>query len=199
MAKARPAKIVCKPLTDEIWDDFCTVMGPTGGCWGCWCMYWRAPRADFVGPARKNFKTRFRALVKKGPSPGLVAYRGAAPVGWVQVGARAATPNWNGKRRLSAPLEAEDASDAKFWAINCFVVPREHRSSGVAGALLDGAIKWAKKNRARHLDACPVETGPKIANPASIYHGVASTFEKRGFAEIARRRADRPLMRLDLR
>jgi hypothetical protein len=32
----------------------------------------------------------------------------------------------------------------------------------------------------------------------SLFHGVASTFEKSGFVEIARRRDDRPLMRLAL-
>jgi GNAT superfamily N-acetyltransferase len=161
-------------------------------------MYWRAPREDFIGPARKSMKARMRAVVRKGPPPGLIAYRGDTPVGWVQVGARRATPNWNGPRRLSAPLGALEADDSKIWAVNCFVVPRAYRGAGVAAALLEGAVRWARKNRARSIDGCPVETSDRVANPASIYHGVASMFERAGFEEIARRRADRPLMRLDL-
>ncbi len=144
-------------------------------------------------------KRRMRAIVDAGPPPGLIAYAGREPVGWVQVGPRAATPNWSGARRLSAPPDAAEAEDAGVWAINCFFVPRAHRGAGVAAALLAGAIDYARKKRARLLDACPVEAKDGAANPVSIYHGVVSMFEQAGFVEIARRRADRPLMRLDLR
>lgn len=160
-------------------------------------MYWRLPRSQFEGPARKTLKNKFRAIVGKGPAPGLIAYRAGEPVGWIQVGPRAATPNWNGKRRMSAPVVADEAADPDVWAVSCFVVPRAHRGAGVATALLAGAIEYARSKKARAIDACPVETGGE-ANPASIYHGVASMFEKAGFAEIARRRDNRPLMRLDL-
>lgn len=143
-------------------------------------------------------KSRFRRIVVNGPPPGLIAYRGEEPVGWVQVGPRRATPNWNGARRLSAPVESADADDPGCWSINCFVVPRIHRGEGVAAALLAGAIEYARSRKARMIDACPVNVSGKAANPVSIYHGVASMFEKTGFEEIARRRDDRPLMRLDL-
>ena len=191
------AETVCKPLTPARWDDFCAVMGTNGGYCGCWCMYWRAPRKDFEGPARKTLKTRMRALVDQGPPPGIIAYRDGAPVGWVQIGPRPATPNWNGPRRLSAPLAAADADDPKIWAVTCFVVPRAHRGQGVATALLAGAVDFARRKKARAIEACPVETRAN-ANPVSMYHGVASIFERAGFEEIARRRDDRPLMRLTL-
>jgi len=161
-------------------------------------MYWRLPRSQFEGPARKTLKGKFRAIVEKGPAPGLIAYRGTTPVGWIGVGPRAATANWNGARRMSAPVRAEDADDPKIWAISCFVVPRAERGAGVATVLLAGAVKYARSKKARAIDACPVETGDGASNPASIFHGVASMFEKAGFAEIARRRDNRPLMRLDL-
>jgi len=196
MAKA--AAIICKPLTADQWDDFEKVMGPNGGFCGCWCMYWRLPRSEFDGPARKTLKTRFRKLVRQGPPPGLIAYRSGDPVGWVQAGPRSQTPNWNGARRLSAPIAASDAEDPDCWAISCFVVPRHERGKGVATALLDGAIAHAKTRKARVIDACPVDVS-EAANPASIYHGIASMFEKVGFKEILRRRDNRPLMRLDFR
>ncbi len=160
-------------------------------------MYWRLPRSQFEGPARKSLKDRFRAIVKEGPPPGLIAFRGYEPVGWIQAGPRRSTPNWNGVRRTSAPLAAQEADDPKIWAVSCFVVPRAHRGQGVATALLAGAINYARAQKARMLDACPVDVGA-AANPASIYHGVVTMFEKAGFEEIARRRDNRPLMRLDL-
>jgi predicted GNAT family acetyltransferase len=162
-------------------------------------MYWRAPRAAFVGPQRKHNKRKFKARVRKGPPPGLIAYRGAEPVGWIQVGPRADVPNWNGARRLSAPLHPDESADESIWAVSCFVVPPKRRGAGVAAALLAGAVAYARKKGAAALDACPVDVGGGKANPTSIYHGVASMFERAGFAEIARRRRDRPLMRLDLR
>jgi len=69
-------------------------------------------------------------------------------------------------------------------------------ASGISRALLDGAVKWARKNGARVLDACPVDPDAKRP-PISLYHGVASTFRRAGFREIVRRRDDRPLMRLE--
>lgn len=190
--------IRCHPLTNDRWEDFCAVMGKNGGFCGCWCMYWRLPRTEFEGPARKSLKARFDTVVKEGPPPGLLAYRGAAPVGWIQVGPRSATPNWNGPRRASAPVAPGETHDPKSWAISCFVVPKAHRRQGVATALLKDAIRYAKAQKAHALDACPVDAA-EAANPASIFHGVASMFERAGFEEIARRRDNRPLMRLALR
>lgn len=111
----KTAAIACNPLTPERWSDFEKVMGSNGGFCGCWCMYWRLPRGAFEGPARKTLKAKFRKLVKEGPPPGIIAYRGEDPVGWVQVGPRANTPNWNGARRLSAPPDAADAADPDCW------------------------------------------------------------------------------------
>jgi hypothetical protein len=56
---------------------------------------------------------------------------------------------------------------------------------------------WARENRARVLDACPVDPGGNRPS-AALYHGIASTFREAGFRQIARRRPDRPLMRLEL-
>jgi GNAT superfamily N-acetyltransferase len=188
-----------RPLTKERWSDFEKIFGPSGGFWGCWCMYWRAPRDEFEGPERKTFKSRFKALVAKGPPPGLIAYAsGDEPVGWIQVGPRAGTPNWNGKRRLSAPVNEAEAEDPSVWGVNCFVVRPEWRGKGVARALVGGAVEWARKNRARALDACPVEIAREKKPPVSLYYGTASMFRRAGFREVARRRDNRPLMRLDL-
>lgn len=52
-------------------------------------------------------------------------------------------------------------------------------------------------NRARVIEACPVDPDRKRAAPA-LYHGVAAQFREAGFHEVLRRRPDRPLMRLAL-
>jgi GNAT superfamily N-acetyltransferase len=139
-----------------------------------------------------------KARVDAGPPPGLVGYdEDGVPIGWVQVGPRADVPEWNGARRLTAPLDFADAADPGVWAISCFVVRTGHRRRGHFTELLDAAINWARENDARALDACPVDTNDR--RPASaLYHGLALAFRKRGFLELTRQRSDRPLMRLEL-
>jgi len=195
------AEFVVYPLTPDRWEDIVTVFGGgdgKGDCGRCWCMWWRLPRPDFVKGLGKRNKALFKMRVEVGPPPGLVAYDDAGePVGWVQVGPRDDMPNWSLARRLTAPLDPDDATNPKVWGISCFVVRAGFRRRGCFTALLDAAIDWAKKNEARALDACPVVTQER-RSASALYHGLASAFHNRGFIELARRRADRPLMRLDL-
>ena len=115
----------------------------------------------------------------------------------MQISPRADVPEWNAARRETAPPDPAEAADQAAWGVTCFVVRAGHRRRGHSEALLDAAIAHARASGARLLDACPVETDGK--RPATaLFHGVASAFAARGFAERARRRPDRPLMRLEL-
>lgn len=160
-------------------------------------MYWRMPRRDFEAATGAGTRRLFRARVGTGPPPGLLGYRDGEPVGWIQVTPRADVPGWNGARRLTAPLADAPPDDPAVWGISCFVTKAGCRRQGIARALLAGAVDWARRNGARVLEACPVETDADRP-PISLYHGIASTFRGFGFREVARRRPDRPLMRLEL-
>ena len=129
----------------------------------------------------------FRGRVEAGPPPGLLAFRDGDPVGGAQVGPRSDVPGWNGARRLTAPTPDAPADDSRVWGISCFVTRAGCRRQGIATALLEGAIGWASKNGAWVLDACPVDTDANRP-PISLYHGVASSFRRAGFREVARRR-----------
>ena len=198
MSSLHPEDVRTAPLTPERWADLEAVFGGgRGDCGRCWCMYWRLPRRDFEASLGSRARGLFRARVEAGPPPGLLAYRGDDPVGWVQVGPRADVPQWNGARRLTAPLPDAPPDDPRVWGISCFVTKAGCRRQGIATALLAGAVDWARRNGARVLDACPVDAGADRP-PISLYHGLASTFRQAGFREVVRRRPDRPLMRLDL-
>jgi ribosomal protein S18 acetylase RimI-like enzyme len=193
-----PERLCTAPLTPERWADLEKVFGGgRGDCGRCWCMYWRLPRRDFEAALGNQARELFRARVEAGPPPGLLAYRGGEPVGWVQVGPRADVPQWNGARRLTAPLPDAPAGDPRAWGISCFVTRSGCRRQGIATALLAAAIAWAREGGARVLDACPVDTDGQRP-PTALYHGLASTFRAAGFREVARRRPDRPLLRLAL-
>lgn len=201
MAGDIPPDFQTHPLTPDRWDDLVTVFGGgdgAGDCGRCWCMWWRRPRTGGPGMGdRRELKADFEALVRKGPPPGLVGYADGVPVAWVQVGPRPDIPEWNRPGRLTAPLDPSDAEDASVWGTSCFVTRARHRQRGYLRPLIDASIAHARAHNARCLDACPVETQGKTAATA-LYHGVAQAFVERGFVELARRKSDRPLLRLEL-
>lgn len=186
------------PLTPDIWPAFERLFGAQGACMGCWCMYWRLPRKDYDAARGDAAKRLFKRRVKAGPPPGVVAFAGEEAVGWLQIGPRADAPQWNGARRVSAPLKPDDADDARIWGATCFFVKAGHRRQGVSDALLKGGIALAKQNGARAVEACPIETQGRMDN-VSLYVGHVSVFKRARFKEVARRKDNRPLMRLALR
>lgn len=67
-----------------------------------------------------------------------------------------------GKARRTAALDAPSGDGAQpenLWRAACFVVPPKQRRPGVARALLDGAVAYARDRGADALEAHPVDTG----------------------------------------
>jgi ribosomal protein S18 acetylase RimI-like enzyme len=83
------------------------------------------------------------------------------------------------------------------WSIVCFVVPSEFRRQGVARELLAGAIAYANKRGVKLLEAYPVDKDEPSAPDASWF-GAKRMFVEAGFHEVARRRAGRPVVRLQI-
>lgn len=180
------------PVTPNRWADLVELFGPTGQQGGCWCMYPRQTTREFDACRGDANKAALRRLVEDGPPPGLLAYRDAVPVGWVALGPR---ENY-GRIQRSRVTKAVD--DVPVWAVTCFVIHRRHRRQGVATALLAAAVEYAAEHGAVAIEGYPVE--PRRDDMPDIYAwmGLAGTFTKAGFTEIARRSERRPLMRLDL-
>lgn len=195
MAGASEVSVV--PLTPERWGDLEDLFGPQGPCYGCWCNHFRMPqrlRKPLLGEgARQLFEDR----VKKGPPPGVLAYAGGKAVGWLQVGPRADIPEWNNPRRASTPLPDALADDERNWAASCFFVRRGFRGKGVTGALIDGAIVFARESGARLIEAAAMDNQDK-RSAEGLYVGAESTLLRAGFVEVARQKPGRPLLRLML-
>jgi GNAT superfamily N-acetyltransferase len=185
------------PATPARWPDVEAVF-EARGCGlarGCWCMYYRhsgklppLPADTTRGAA---FRAELKALVDGGRPPGLLGYLGKTPVGWVSLGPREEFA----KLRRSPVMKAVD--DRPVWSIICFVVPGEHRHRGVARALLDGAIAWAAKQGATLLEAYPVDRHAPSKDDA-MWFGAKSMYDAAGFVEVARRKPERPVVRLAL-
>ena len=190
--------IQVRPLTPRRWDDFVELFGPERGAnGGCWCMYWRTDCSQkaFHALPRDLRRDEFAGFVGQRRPPGLLAYEGGECVGWVSVAPRAEFPRFN---RTKASRPEEDSDLDNIWAVNCFFVRATHRRRGVTLELLHGAIAFARRYRARAIDAAPLDVARQYV-AGEGYVGAMEQFLRAGFAEIERHAPSRPLMRLELR
>ena len=139
------------------------------------------PRRDFEASLGAKARQLFRARVEAGPPPGLLAYRGGAPVGWVQVGPRADVPGWNGSRRLTAPMADAPADDPGVWGISCFVTRAGCRRQGIATALLTGAVDWGSRERRAGAPTLARSTRAAPDRPSRSITGSRRRFRRAGF------------------
>lgn len=183
-------KLKIRPLTPDLWPALEDLFGKVGACNGCWCMYWRLGSAYTKRPRERN-KADFRAIVRKGPPPGLLAFDGETAVGWCQLTPRSALPH------LERGRFTRRVDEVPVWVISCFYMRRGYRKRGVMSALIAAALKAARRADAPALEAYPVDIDQPTAT-ANLYTGVASTFARAGFKRIARAAPHRPTMRHDL-
>jgi ribosomal protein S18 acetylase RimI-like enzyme len=188
-------KLTVHPLTPKRWPDLEAVFNAKGCsvARGCWCMYYRrsGSRAQLpAGTTRAQAnRAELKALVESGEPPGLIGYRGKIPVGWVSLGPR----EDYAKLRHSPVMKPVD--ELPVWSIICFVVPSQYRGQGVARSLLEGAIAYAKKRGATLLEAYPVDK-PDRSNDDGMWFGAKSMYDAAGFEEVARRKPNRPIVRI---
>jgi GNAT superfamily N-acetyltransferase len=177
------------PLTVDLWPAFEDLFGDSDVCSRCWCMYWRIGAAYRRQPAAAN-RAAFRAIVKQGPAPGLLAFDADQAVGWCQLTPRDQLPALDRAWRLGR------VDDLPVWSISCFYVRKSHRRRGITSLLIAAALKAAKRARAPALEAYPLD---RSLTPSSTSTGLVSTFERFGFETVARRVPPRPIVRHHLK
>lgn len=188
-------KLTVLPLTPERWPDLEALFNAKGCsvARGCWCMYYRRSGAREPLPsgttAAQANRADLKRLTRGNTPPGLIGYRGKVPVGWVSLGPR------EDYAKLQRSPVMKPVDDKPVWSIICFVVPSEHRGQGVARALLDGAIAYAKKQGATLLEAYPVDKLGR-SHDDFMWFGTKSMYDDAGFEEVARRKPQRPVVRL---
>jgi len=188
-------KLTVLPLTPGRWLDLEAVFA-SRGCSvarGCWCMAYRrtGPQPPLPAGTRRADANRadLKALVDAGKSPGLIAYRGRIPVGWISLAPREEFA------RLKRSSVMKPVDDKPVWSVICFVVPGEHRGHGIAHALLRGAIDYARKRGATLIEAYPVDRAGRSSDD-TLWFGAKSMYDRVGFKEVARRKPARPIVRL---
>lgn len=189
-------KLTLHSLTPERWNDLEAIFRAKGCsvARGCWCMYYRRsgeqPQPAGMTRAEAN-RAELRALVDEGRPVGLIGYRGNTPIGWVSLG-----PREDFEKLKRSPV-MKPVDDKPVWSVICFVIPAEHRGQGVATALLKGAVTWAKAQGVTLLEAYPMDKPGRAADD-SMWFGAKSMYDRAGFEEVARRKPQRPVVRLKL-
>lgn len=183
-----------RPLTADLWPAFEALFGKSGACAGCWCMYWRLERGAWgtrASARNPRNKKAFRKLVETGPAPGLLAFDADDAVGWVTLGPREDFPALD-RSRFNARVD-----DESVWSMPCFYIKPSHRGRGVMTTLIDAAGKYARSNRAKLLEAYPIEPGKRLSN-GTVFTGVASAFQRAGYQTVARPGARHRIVRKDV-
>jgi len=188
------------PLTRERLPDLAALFGQGGDPKWCWCASFRVRGMTFRNAsAQENRAVLERAVEElEGRAPGLIAYREGEAIGWVSLGPREDYERLQHSKVL-APID-----DRPVWSIVCFVIGRSARGTGVASALLEAAVAYARVHGATILEAYPVEIGGGRIPSANAYMGTLGMFERAGFTVAERRQwnratAVRPIVRRRIR
>ena len=194
-ATAALGSIEVLPATPDRWADVVTVLGGNGDR-GCWCQ---APRGRAVGYGKSRPGARREALqsqLEEEPPPGMLAYVDGEVAGWCGFGPRPRLP------RLERSRTIPRIDEEPVWSILCFNVRVGYRRRGVAAALLDGVVEFARRSGAPGVEAYPIDPEGGRVDVSFGYVGVTPMFEKAGFRRVVETaahsdRRPRILMRLD--
>jgi GNAT superfamily N-acetyltransferase len=173
------------------------VLNPAGSAQVCLCQYWRLSSGDYGRSRMPRRIELLRSQLADTPAPGMLAYVDGEPVGWCGLGPRPRLERLVRSRTIPA------VDNLPVWSIYCFLVRVGHRRRGVARALLDGAIEYARGQGAPGLEAYPVDPEGRRIDTAFAYVGTTGMFEAAGFRRVLETdarsaRLPRWLMRLDV-
>jgi GNAT superfamily N-acetyltransferase len=152
-------------------------------------MWWRLPRADFLRNRGEENRKALKKIVESGKIPGIIAYVDSEPIGWCAVGPRNEYPALERSRLL------KKVDDRTVWSIVCFFVTKGFRHKGITVKLLQSAIRYVEEKGGGIVEGYPKDTVSKPAPDPFVFTGIASSFHRVGFVEVARRSETRPIMR----
>jgi GNAT superfamily N-acetyltransferase len=195
---AATSDLAIHPLTTARLPDLAALFDEGGDPKVCRCAFWRVAGSGFQDWSKAKNQALLASLAGRDPAPGLVAYRDGRAVGWVSVGPR------EGYERLERSKVLARLDDKPVWSIVCFVVTRPLRGQGIAKALLDAAVDYARDHGATLLEGYPVDPSRGRVPAASAYTGPLGMFEQAGFEVVERRQWNastpvRPIVRRAIR
>ena len=111
------------------------------------------------------------------PSPGLLAFMGGEPVGWIAVAPRGEFT------RVDRSRATPPADDEPVWLIPCITVRKGYRGQGIAVALIRAAVAYAGEHGAPAVEAYP-RAGAERTGDDNAYFGTEPLFRRAGFEVV---------------
>jgi GNAT superfamily N-acetyltransferase len=168
-----------QPVTADRWADLARLFDGPGDAAGCWCTWFRIPVKAYAANGNAGNRAVMQERVAAGDEPGLIAYDGDRPVGWVSLAPRRHFV------RIETKADQGAIGEEGVWSVVCFFIAPGQRKKGIATALLASAVDFARARGARVLEAYPVDRFGPISN-GDAYTGVVSLYAKAGFREVGR-------------
>lgn len=173
--------LTIRPLIPALMDDMAGVLR---GSWGasCWCMHPRLTSAQMQAlPGEGRQKERRRSamirLAEREVAPGLLAFEGNEPVGWIAIAPR---PEF---ARVDASRATPPVDDLSVWVIACLTVRKSARGRGIAVALIRAAVAFARRHGAPAVEAYP-RAGDARTSDDNAYFGTEPLFARAGFKVV---------------
>ena len=178
--KGRPERLpLCfRPLTPRLMDDMGTVLR---GSWGssCWCLHPRLTEAGMrelpgSGPMNQRRREAMTKLARRRRAPGLIAFEGDDPVGWIAIAPRGELGRVDNSRATPR------VDDRDVWVIPCVTVMKSARGCGIAVAMIRAAVHYALEHGAPAVEAYP-RAGAQRTGDDNAYFGTEPLFRRAGF------------------
>jgi GNAT superfamily N-acetyltransferase len=187
--KAKSLPFDVRPLTSRLMDELGKVFRGSWGT-GCWCMYPRLTNArmrELPGPGSANQRRRdaMTKLARRRRAPGLLAFEGDEPVGWIAIAPRTELG------RIEASRVTPRVDDEDVWVIPCVTVSKAARGRGIALALIRAAVAYAGEQGAPAVEAYP-RAGAIRTGDDNAYFGTEPLFRRAGFRVVRKPLENRP-------
>ena len=163
----------------------------------CWCLSWRLgsqENRELTGTARAD---KVKQLCAREQAPGVLAYADGDVVGWAGVAPRSELHPFANSRKIP------HVDDLPVWSLWCIRVRPGFRKQGVTGALISGAVDYARASGAPVVESYPVDNGTDRVDLTMAFVGTRAMFQRAGFRKVADTASiaggfPRIVMRLDL-
>jgi GNAT superfamily N-acetyltransferase len=150
----------------------------------CYCRYWHfaGTKNEWLDRCanRPEENAAEMEVALSHERQGVVALRGGELVGWMKMTTRAAVPKL---RRLPVYRSLDLGDDAGTLSIGCFLVHPSARGSGVARALVGGALEIARAWGAAQVEAYPRRSADRL-HPEEAWQGPERLFLDAGFRPV---------------
>ena len=179
-----------EPVTNKNWNKFVSLFGEKGACGNCWCMYYRLSKTDFQeGKTDDGNKRAIQEIIWNEKPVGLIGLLDGQAIAWCAFAPREHFIKLE-KSRVHKRIDNKDV-----WSIPCLFIDKYYRRSGVSVQLLIGAIKYAKVNGIKIIEAYPTIPTQTSIPDSFGWIGIFKSFERAGFEIVDRTSKNRRMVR----